>query len=191
MAIVFILLPACSSTNKPPTIKYYLLDLPPEFSTFASKQFNKNLVKVNRADLPDYLEQPNLVIREDNQQIRIANYHSWADNLGESIRRVLINNLNAKNNNYNFVKECKDCANLKISIEHFYPTNDGKVVLIGIYSIEKMTATKKGETFSERFMLSQDIQIDGYDHAVKKMSELLSQLSEQMTQNITITIRQQ
>ena len=88
-------------------------------------------VQVSSVRLPDYLKQPNLVMREDTNELRMANYHSWADNLSDAIQRVVINDANQLNSAYSFVSRCDACPSVTISIEHFYPTRSGQVVLAG------------------------------------------------------------
>lgn len=168
--LMLILISACSTTQLAPPINYYLLDTKP---ASPGQKLSSNLVQIKAVELPDYLEQPQLIIRENDHRLRIANYHSWADNLGDSIRRVLLSELNSLNQDFSFTNKCDQCRALRISIDHFYPTADGQVVLSGLFE----SVTVQGDRQVEQFLLSADLKTDGFDNSVSQMRELLSRLS--------------
>ena len=179
--ILLILISACASTQSTtPTVKYYILDAKPRA---LSHSLSKQLVKVDRIILPDYLNQPNLVMRMADQQMHIAAYHSWADNLPDSLQREISRSLNDKNNGYGFVKRCQNCGSLVIAVDHFYPSDQGEVLLAGSYELSLDGKQKH----RHQYFFSSVIAEDGYDESVNKMRQLVAQLVNQINQNILVT----
>lgn len=134
----------------------------------------KTHIKVQPVNLPNYLNQPNLVLKLSNHQIKIANYHFWAQDLSMSIQRVIINDLNSATRDFMYTQSCAKCDELIISIDHFYPTEQGDVVLSGTY--EKISMD--GQHEQTRFSLSKALTQGGYDEAVAAMRELLGELAQ-------------
>lgn len=165
----------CSSTS--PQVNYYLLDSEPK--AIQNKAALKT-VQLNPIHLPRYLDQPQLVTRDNNQKLIIANYHSWADDMSNAIRRILVNDLNNSIDDIFYIESCQNCESLTISIEHFYPTVNGEVVLSGKYHRKK-----NNKNHHATFFLTDDLERDGYDHAVKKMRQLLQKLAHQINKDVS------
>lgn len=170
-------LAGCINTQQAPQTFYYILDSTPQP---ASQTNDVKLgdsvkqIKVNPVVLPDYLNQPNLVLKLSDHQIKIANYHFWAEDLRQSIQQVLINELNLQNPKTSFSKICSGaCLTLDITIDHFYPTEDGDVMLAGTYYQSDTRVIK-------RFVLKRSLSNGGYDEAVPAMRALLSELASQI-----------
>lgn len=167
----------CINTQQAPETFYYILDSTPEsaeHTTAAKTGDNVRQVKVNPVILPDYLNQPNLVLKLSDHQIKIANYHFWAEDLRQSIQQVLVNELNINNSTTTFAKVCRGaCLTLDITIDHFYPTEEGDVMLAGTYYLSDKPVVK-------RFVLNKSLSKGGYDEAVPLMRSLLSDLASQI-----------
>jgi uncharacterized lipoprotein YmbA len=176
--MVLVSISACSVTKPSPVTTYYLLDSRP---LTVNQKARDHFIEVFSISLPDYLEQPNLVIRGKNNQIVIASYHSWADSLSDSIQRVLLRELNKLDSAYSFVKACNQCGKLSISIEHFYPTESGQVVLSGSFQFQ----TGVNKTLFQQFVLSDELVADGYDNSVSQMRQLLVQLAEKIVTDLS------
>jgi len=97
--------------------------------------------------LPNYLKQRQLVIKQKQNEIKIANYHSWADDLGESIHRLLIGYLNAGNSVLSYTDDCRECPKVNVAIHHFYPTEQNTVVLSGTIKSTDLNGKKTIENF--------------------------------------------
>jgi uncharacterized lipoprotein YmbA len=167
----------CVNTAPQPESYYYILD-----DTQQNAPQNEILartttqVRVLPVRVPDYLRQPNLVLKLSNHQIKIANYHFWAEDLSQSIQRVLVNELNNKGTSVNYTQRCISCDELAIVLDHFYPTEQGEVVLSGTYEITSKAQT----TVTKRFSLTQSLTEGGYDEAVASMRALLTDLAGQI-----------
>ncbi|MGB1239309.1 MAG: PqiC family protein [Pseudomonadales bacterium] len=160
----------CAVVEPEKPINYYVLDTRP--SVIADKPAAVPL-KLQGILLPDYLNQPNLVLRDESQRIHVAYYHSWGDSLRGAIERVLSRELNALNRDYALTKQCRSCLSLSVDISHFYPTTQGEVVLSGEYSFSQ----GDGVVQRHQFLIEQTLEQDGYQHAVAKMSRALEQLA--------------
>jgi len=174
------LLLGCISNKTPRESFYYLLDAAPmkehNSTAGASKELTKTYIKLSTVRVPDYLQQSNLVLKLDNHQIKIANYHFWAQDLSESIQRVLMRELNAASPGVIYTQQCVKCAELIVSIDHFYPTQSGDVVLSGTYT--KVSVNKSQQQV--RFLLNSRLEKGGYDEAVVVMRDLVSKLALEM-----------
>lgn len=179
IALAGLVLASCAS-KPPPVPHYYVLD---NLKQSSSKPSGKPLA-VAEISVPDYLRQRKLVMRQSSQQILFANYHSWADDLPASMRRVLIDELSAASSIYRFVERCIDCGGLQIRVDQFYPTDTGQAVLSGSYSLQlKEKAGQGGEAQFQPFHLERALRDDGYDEAVFQMRQLLLDLSQVIVAN--------
>lgn len=169
-----ILVSACANAPLPQSKIYVLDDLPDRVSNDATA-----LIAINKIELPDYLNQRKLVLRQLDQQILIANYHIWGDDLPDSIRRVLAHELSNNGQEYRVVNSCSACGELTIRVDHFYPTDSGEAVLAGSYTYSQDEAQ-----IYKQFSFKRILREDGYDEAVYQMRQLLLELSN----NIAVSI---
>jgi len=181
MATLLFFVVGCSAVKKESPVNYYVLDAKP--SALTPKHITRNIA-LERINLPDYLNQPNIVLRDDSQKLHVAYYHSWADDLGSSIRRVVISQLNVLNDSSRFSAYCEDCTSIKLNLDHFYPTTQGEVILAGNFQIKPVNKPTK----TERFLVNLDLDDDGYEHAVDKMRLALFQLTAQLNQSVNNTL---
>jgi uncharacterized lipoprotein YmbA len=184
MLFAAVTLSACVNTAPTPDTYYYVLDASPQ--SFASKTVDKPLksYKVLPVQVPDYLNQTNLVLKLSDHQIKITHYHYWAEDLRQSIQRIIINELNQANSEASFSKQCGQCAPLQISLQHFYPTESGDVVLAGTYQITSHSAKGKRTEQQYSFSFNRSLETGGYDEAVATMRLLLDDLAIQINQNL-------
>jgi uncharacterized lipoprotein YmbA len=176
--IVFcVLLMSCGITSQAPASTYYLLDAEP----LAQKQkVTSARIKLEKINIPDYLSTNHLVMRDSGHILIKANYHSWADSLDDSIQRALLNDLNNLNEQIEFVGWCIDCNSISVTIEHFYPAADGKLLFSGFFEL----SSKDHEIKLFRFQLVDDLSSDGYANAVKQMREQVGNLAAQINQSL-------
>ena len=161
----------CASTSSAPISRHYYVldDLPTKSANDAER-----LIRLARVSVPDYLNQSNLVMRQADQKITIANYHHWAEGLPKSIHRVLRNKVNSDIGTYRLVSQCRDCGELKIEIEHFYPTESGDVHLAGSFILDRGTTAK---TVYQSFAYKEQMNSEGYAESVRSMQRLLERLA--------------
>lgn len=179
-AIVFV--SGCAMNEPTPQTTYYLLD-PHPAATNTTLEHTR--IRVAPILLPDYLKQPNLVMREETNELRLANYHSWADNLGDAIQRVVISESNQLTNAYSFVAHCGVCDTVSISVEHFYPTRGGQVVLAGSFEVAA-AGGRAGTSLVRQFSFASPLEKEGYDNAVEQLRQLLTRLSQDIVNQLAV-----
>lgn len=92
--IVTISLCGCVAVNKTPIRYYTLSSVQP-----AGRQMDPSpvttpvTVGVGPIDIPDYLERPQILLREGDHGITVAEHDRWAGTLKQEISRVLVENI--------------------------------------------------------------------------------------------------
>lgn len=173
---LFIGLSACGTTIQAPDTTYYLFDANPVAQV--SKQA-KASVMLDIVSLPDYLKTNQLVMKDGDNKLIKAHYHSWADGLGEAMQRALLNDLNSTMSEIDWLDYCRKCTKVKITVEHFYPDRSGEVLLSGLFKISERGEKANTEVF--RFHYTDTLESDGYAGAVKQMRVLSKQLSSDIS----------
>lgn len=171
-----------SCVNKPaaPQTRYYVLDAKPSNASKSNSLSNTktNTINILPVSLPAYMNQSNMVLKLSDHQIRLSNYHFWAEDIRKSIQRVLISDLNQMSSDTTFTQACNKCTRLELSINHFYPTQSGEVLLAGNYQI--IDETRRLIEFS----FNTDLQKGGFDESVASMRQLLTQLSAHIHEQV-------
>lgn len=173
---------ACSSIEVEKPVSYYVLDDKPAQLT---KKNTERTISIDQIILPDYLNQPNLVLRDASQKLHVAYYHSWADDLSAAIRRVVTAKLNALDKQVYYTSICEECERLTIVLDHFYPTTQGEVILAGEYQLSLDTQ----QLTRQSFLIKTELQQDGYEHAVKKMQLVLNKLAVDIQKSVAVQVR--
>lgn len=177
IAQIALLLAACTTSKTPqPDVVYYVLDGLPQTHSIENRQ----AVTLGSLQVPAYLNQLNLVMRQKSHQIYVAKYHSWAEPVPDSIRRVMKQEITAASDNYLVTHNCEDCLRVDLNIEHFYPTDTGQVILAGEYTLVKGTQLSTPNKFNYAEQLSES----GYQHSVEKLRGLLIKLSEDIANKL-------
>ena len=107
-------LSGCGLNQPAPEMKYHLLD---NQKVAMNHQLPETKVAIAKVKLSDYLLQPNLVMRVQDNQLDVANYHSWAEPLDKAVQRILIDNLNQKRSETGFVDRCQNCSQVHVFID--------------------------------------------------------------------------
>lgn len=169
---------SCSSTATKPT--YYVLA--PAQASMSEKQpdLNRPLVIIQPIHLADFLEQTGLVMQTQEHQLQYAHSHLWAENLDEGITKALLQDLKAADLDYTVSADYRWLAEqaryeIQITIDQFNATDHSSVVMDGSYWI--IDTETKAIVVNRDFNYQQELQENGYEHAVSKLRELTAQLS--------------
>ncbi|MCK5831258.1 MAG: membrane integrity-associated transporter subunit PqiC [Methylococcales bacterium] len=87
---------ACT-TNK--TTTFYLLksmELTSQKLEKTTSQSKAITILVNSIKLPEYLDRPQMVLRESEYKLQLSEYHRWAEPLKDDFSRVFVKNLNSR-----------------------------------------------------------------------------------------------
>ena len=79
-----------------PTNFYLLKAMKTTHSGQNEPRFEKSTVLVKPVKFPEYLEKPQMVIRENNYKLQLSEYHRWAEPLKDNFTRIFIENLNTR-----------------------------------------------------------------------------------------------
>ena len=175
--IILVGLTGCTSAPKSPSVSYYLLDQASQ--PIAPKQTTRS-VAITPVVVAEYLSVPNLLLKQTDHRIILANYHLWAEPLPPSIKRAIMSDLTTMKPNISIVDQCLNCDLLRIYIDHFYPEEEGDVVLAGRYTIERVNGQQENYPFSHKSFLT----TSGYAAAVEQMRALLETLSQQIANQL-------
>lgn len=125
------LLPACIDlAPKADPTRFYVLTPPePGQGSFSGQP---QAVSIRIAHLPDYLDQPRLIVRQGRNEIAFAEYHRWAEPLPDALPRVLAAGIEAALPYYRvsvYPAEARGDNALEVSlwVQRFEATREGEV----------------------------------------------------------------
>jgi len=166
------------------SVRQYQLAQQPQ--TAAVINTSKQLI-IEPIVLVDYLKRPNILLKQDNNQLYVTKYHVWAEPLDKAIARTLVNHLNHRQQqwrvDHGLFSQCidqKSCLRLILLVEEFYPTDGSTVNFSGKYRLSRNHKILTQQDFN----LSHQLSVDGYPHAVDKLQQLILQLSSQIERQL-------
>ena len=174
-----LLMVGCSS-NPVEQTSYYLLNSLQQQASQHTKENNKvKTIVIKMLELPDYLNQPLLVMQLADHKLHYAKFHMWAEPLKAGLGKSLAADLNQTHKRIQFVSHRRKSSQkepvLYVEVDFFHPSSDSTVTLSGHYWLE-------GDS-QQAFYFQQLLTQDGYPHAVSQMRGLVKQLAEQVLQN--------
>lgn len=184
--VCVVLLQACSSA--PNTTRYYLLNSYQPFEGTATKaplvvqSATQRQVAVS-VNLPEYLNQPSLVMQIEEHQIHYSLFHVWAEPLRLGTTKSLLLDLNAQGHPLRFVDaqtaiRQQPSAHLGVQLDYFHVTSDSRVILSGQY---RFTEGENSEILSAgSFAFEQKLRADGYEASIVQMRRLVSELARDL-----------
>jgi hypothetical protein len=183
--LVAALLAGCSSAPET-TSSMYLL---PETDTKAlssAMMTERPLLVVRPVELASYLNDSGIVYRSSESQITQAKHNQWAQNISEQITQRVIADLRQKQNHYWPVKvhsllDQSGENKLQLSLNKFNGTYQGNAELEGEWMLIDADGKVKRRYPVKIVMPLQD---EGYDALVKALSAGLSNLTDNIAQQL-------
>lgn len=173
VVVLFTLNTGCSSVAENET-RYYLLYNHSSVSTPAVSDISKRKQNGIKVTLPDYLNQPQLVIKLSRHKLHFSHFNHWAEPLKSGFYKSLISDLNSTdiNNRYSYFNEVSTTdSTITINVEHFHITEHSTVILNGQY------VHSDNSKQYQQFDLQLQLEKDGFEHAVAQLRKLVSQLA--------------
>lgn len=144
-------------------------------------------IGVGPVSLAEYIDRPNLVLAQGENQLGIADGHRWAGDLSASISRVTAANLGRRLNTgnvrtYPWQGDEGIRYQVTLDIRQFHGAADGHAVIEAgwrAYSLPDRKL-KASRTFTDREPLGSD----GYQALVAAQSELLSRLADDIANGL-------
>ena len=181
MVSLLVLLAACGSS---PKTDFYMLNTDKGGFAQAANTATGPAVGVWQIKLPDYLDRSELVTRDNEYQITIADFSWWAGNM-ETNATLLIATAMSKGLRSNRVLASpwesyrKHDYQVKIRLERFDGALGGEIVLRGVWSL--LDADGLNEISGEVFEFKANAVDATYKGMVATMSQLLVQLGGDLT----------
>ncbi len=172
-----------SSTS--PATRFYLLEsrIDASVQTDMASPLKGVVVGIRPVDIPAYLDRSQLVTRLDANALRVDEFSQWAEPLGDSIARVIEQNLHALTGSrqlYSSIKWHPSTLDVLLSIDvlRFEGDVTGNVTLHVAWRISKPDGSEA--VIEKRSMLSQPSNGDHAEEIVASMSVLLAELSREI-----------
>jgi uncharacterized lipoprotein YmbA len=177
LALALVLV-GCSS-KAPPERAYYLLraEVDGQAATAGDAKADVGLGKVSVAP---YLSRAGVVVQVDDNRVREARYHLWAEPLRNGIAYYLEDRLSDLLGRPLAGSEAPQAPRYQIDIdvEEFHGTLDGEARLVARWSL---IDTKTGiARVTQRLRRSTTLLDDGYPGLVKAQTALLDELAREM-----------
>lgn len=184
--LLILTLSACST--QPGEFRYYQFTAP-HFAEESKIQRLENVQQVSlNLTVPDYLKQNKMVMKMANNELRFAQLHLWAQLPAKAIYTELQRNLNRTADNWFFTSGSTSPSRsgmaLQINIHEFYPTLSGDALISGDWMLSVDGTPLLRMKFNNRASLKEA----GYSHALASLSELLTQLSKTINEQIEAQI---
>ncbi len=172
---------ACATTQKK-ALQYYLL------SSNEVESINKNMQQVEQIpitntylyieniQLPNYLQQPQLVLFKAPNQLHFSRYHLWAESVEKSINKTLKQQLSSV---IWLTKVNNKAVSLTLEIDNFYPTQEGKVILTGRYWLKSSNQIQQ-----INFAYHNALEQDGFANATVQLHSLLVKLASDINKTL-------
>jgi uncharacterized lipoprotein YmbA len=138
-------------------------------------------------EISKYLDRPQIVTRESPNELKLAEYDKWAEPLGESLPRVLSENLSTLLSMEPVaVFPWRGSSSVDYRVEVVVTRLDGELggdaVLEGHWSIIKESGNELMVTAKSRF--TESTGGSGYEALVSAMSRVIAELSQQIAAEI-------
>jgi len=186
---VLLVLAGCGSR----ATQYYVLDMTepdgkPAVESAQATPEKGMTVSIRQVDIPPYLDSPRMVLRDNGNHLKIAEYHQWGGHLRDNIARIMADNLAARLPDASismapFPGSARADLAVLLDIRQFERMPDGYVHL----QIQWHVQGREGGLKSRLEHLQSRIRMEEGDYAgmASLMSALLGQLSDRIAEAIT------
>ncbi|OGV45669.1 MAG: hypothetical protein A3F46_06965 [Legionellales bacterium RIFCSPHIGHO2_12_FULL_42_9] len=154
---------------------------PKPFNVSLQKKSQHILIGIDSVSLPQYLDNPQLMIFTTPHQSNLDEYHQWAEPLSSNIQRVLQTNLN--NSLHGAAIEVAPWSSdfypqyhLRVEISEFKVDKQGNSMLRAMYTIE----TDNKVVHQYQIQLYEKLTVVTPTTIVLSMNNLVNQLSDKI-----------
>jgi len=181
---LLVLLTACGTS---PKTDFYMLNAENEYASVAPKKDQGAVIAIWTVRLPDYLDRSEIVVRESQYEVELADFSWWAGDLGQNITRLLAIDLGQRLQSNRIVASTwgtryKKDFQIKTHIARFDGQLGGEVVFNGVWTL--LDGDGKKELSREGFDFKTTATDKTYKGLVAALSQLTVKLSEQMGSSI-------
>lgn len=180
-----LILAACIGGNSPP-VKYYMLD--PLQQTGTPPATDGVHIEITAVRLPQYLERPQIVTRNDNNRLVLSEFNQWGGNLRKNLTRTLAINLSGLLQTSNVTiapYRAPTPPDYRISVEifRFERDTDNKVYLSSQWRVNS-ARDQDGSRSMITNLKSTPVNGDDYGAIVTAMKQLFGDFSKTIADEI-------
>ncbi len=185
--IVLLLLSLTACGSSPKTYFYTLNAEDAAKEIIQDKKNNSISVGVWQVTIPSLLDRAEMVTRNGQYGIEIADFHKWADGLADNITRVISSELNHRLKTNRAVVSpwlayIKHDYQIRVQIDRLDGELGGEMVMSGVWSLLGTKGHK--ELLRETFLFKTTAKGKNYNDMAAAFSNLTAQLSEKMANTI-------
>lgn len=173
----------CACTHIKST--YYVIDVPfTENMQTELKQGKGPIFAILPIGIPSYLARPQLVLRESNAKIHIAENHRWGESLDKAIGRVLANSLTDKLDSINGVVVPSRLGlhpdySIQLEISRFEGNINASLEMVAFWTLQKNNKKILQGNFYRKIKTGM-----GYSELVTAYGTILSLLADDIANAI-------
>jgi uncharacterized lipoprotein YmbA len=180
------LLAGCGST---PAVKYYTLNTLPDTQQDNTEAASGDdiAVGVGPVDFPKFLERPQIVTRNGQNQVEVSEFHRWAASLPGDFSRILAKNISTllPTNRvavYPWDDTFSPTHQIKLDVEQFDGRLDDNVLLNVTWSVVGQEGKK--ELVVRKSLIEEPVPTNDYEGLVAAQSNALATLSREIVEEI-------
>jgi uncharacterized lipoprotein YmbA len=179
--LIACLLSGCASS--PNQINYYVLENASDTAKTQPETARNKTILLDNLQLASYLQSTNLPILKHDYTVSYARQSAWAEPIEHGIKRALVNDFNSVSKQQLILDTMPNSSRsdyqLHIQIDHFVPTDNAEVILVGQYWLNQ------GDTLlsHQAINLKQPLVQDGFSESVQQQRKLLKQLTQLVAQD--------
>jgi len=188
--LFFLTLSLLSCTSYQKTTYYLLTAIEPTDSILEIKS-NKPLMRilVKNIKFPDYLDRPQMVLRDDDYKLELNEYHRWAEPLKDDFTRVFIENLSTQimpnlASNYAGLEGVKPSHKLSVEVLRMDVNTNHEVILKTKWSLSSEKNNGLVITHKNEFTLP--VNNKSHESAVEAQSKAIALFADQIATTVQI-----
>ncbi|MEN8259507.1 MAG: PqiC family protein [Pseudomonadota bacterium] len=181
---VVLLFTACAASRQ---TDFYLLKptLPARSGAVLAQPDSTLFIKAIR--LPEYLERPQMIVRDQGHRLRLSEFHRWAEPLRDNFARILAENLEARMAPQGIAvrsREYRGAAGYELGLEilRFETELNGNAVLKVRWNLLRSDDHKLLETRTTEYALP--LEDNDYESRVAAQSALVAMLADDIADRI-------
>jgi uncharacterized protein len=181
LSVSLLLLAGCSFRRREVTRLYVLTSLPGVGTAAAGTAAEHNVaIGVGPVELPQYLNRPQIVTRESQNELRLAQFDLWAEPLQNNFSRVLVENLSIllapdRFAVYPWSRSIPVRYRVAVEVTRFYGEAGGDTSLVARWNI--IGQDGKDVRVSKNSSFNESAGAQDYEATVSAMSRTLAALS--------------
>ena len=184
---LLVLLAACGTS---PKTDFYILNSQQDVAAPVASGHEKLAIGVWTVKLPDLLDRSEIVTRNSQFEIELADFSWWITDLEKNMTQLIATEIGRRLYSDDVVASPwesyrKNNYQVKILIDRFDGFLGGEVVLSGVWRL--LDASGKKSLSTEMFRFNVNATDKSYKTMVVELSKLTVQLAEQVTNSIVVS----